>query len=104
MISKGDKGCVSYVLEQWYAAHSLENGILKEMTSFCEKSEPEQKELIASAIKDRNKQSTSIIKYTKKLSGCVEGTEMTQSHIEMQGPEANYGAEKRRERTEIAAH
>ncbi|GFV01941.1 general transcription factor II-I repeat domain-containing protein 2A [Trichonephila clavipes] len=34
--------------------------------SFCEKSELEQKELIASAIKDRNKQSTSIIKYASK--------------------------------------
>ncbi|GFV43055.1 general transcription factor II-I repeat domain-containing protein 2A [Trichonephila clavipes] len=34
--------------------------------SFCKKSEPEQKELIASAIKDRNKQSTSIIKYVSK--------------------------------------
>ncbi|GFU14968.1 general transcription factor II-I repeat domain-containing protein 2A [Trichonephila clavipes] len=34
--------------------------------SFCEKSEPEQKELIASAIKDRNKQSTSMFKYVSK--------------------------------------
>ncbi|GFU70565.1 uncharacterized protein TNCV_748571 [Trichonephila clavipes] len=34
--------------------------------SFCEKSKPEQKELIASAIKDRNKQSTSMFKYVIK--------------------------------------
>ncbi|GFV61405.1 general transcription factor II-I repeat domain-containing protein 2A [Trichonephila clavipes] len=34
--------------------------------SFCEKSEPEQNELIASAIKDRNKQSTSMFKYVSK--------------------------------------
>ncbi|GFY17053.1 DUF4371 domain-containing protein [Trichonephila clavipes] len=34
--------------------------------SFCEKSEPEQKELIASAIKDRNKQSASMFKYVSK--------------------------------------
>ncbi|GFX95071.1 general transcription factor II-I repeat domain-containing protein 2A [Trichonephila clavipes] len=33
---------------------------------FCEKSEPEQKELIASAIKNRNKQSTSMFKYVSK--------------------------------------
>ncbi|GFV93564.1 general transcription factor II-I repeat domain-containing protein 2A [Trichonephila clavipes] len=34
--------------------------------SFCEKSEPEQKEFIANAIKDRNKQSTSMFKYVCK--------------------------------------
>ncbi|GFV30563.1 general transcription factor II-I repeat domain-containing protein 2A [Trichonephila clavipes] len=33
---------------------------------FCEKSEPEQNESIASAIKDRNKQVTSIFKYVSK--------------------------------------
>ncbi|GFV79043.1 general transcription factor II-I repeat domain-containing protein 2A [Trichonephila clavipes] len=34
--------------------------------SFCEKSEPEQKVLIAREIKDRNKQLTSIFKYVSK--------------------------------------
>ncbi|GFX58799.1 general transcription factor II-I repeat domain-containing protein 2A [Trichonephila clavipes] len=34
--------------------------------SFCEKSEPEQKKLIASEIKDRNKQSPSMFKYVSK--------------------------------------
>ncbi|GFW63193.1 general transcription factor II-I repeat domain-containing protein 2A [Trichonephila clavipes] len=34
--------------------------------SFCEKSEPEQKELIASEIKDRNKQTTSMFKCVSK--------------------------------------
>ncbi|GFY10568.1 histone-lysine N-methyltransferase SETMAR [Trichonephila clavipes] len=69
MINKGDKKrCVFYVLEQWYAEHIPSvNGILKQITNpFVKKKRTRAKELIASAIKDRNKQSTSIFKYVSK--------------------------------------
>ncbi|GFV20595.1 uncharacterized protein TNCV_776411 [Trichonephila clavipes] len=65
---KATKRCAFYVLEQWYTEHisSVKRHFETNHKSFCEKSEPEQKELIASAIKDRNKQSTSMFKYVSK--------------------------------------
>ncbi|GFU96312.1 general transcription factor II-I repeat domain-containing protein 2A [Trichonephila clavipes] len=68
-MTKVTKRCVFYVLEQWYAEHisSVKRHFETNHKFFCEKSEPEQKELIASAIKDRNKQSTSIFKYGEFL-------------------------------------
>ncbi|GFU96140.1 general transcription factor II-I repeat domain-containing protein 2A [Trichonephila clavipes] len=65
---KAKKRCVFYVLEQWYTDHisSVKRHFETNHKSFCEKSEPEQKELVASAIKDRNKQSTSMFKYVSK--------------------------------------
>ncbi|GFT13471.1 uncharacterized protein TNCV_2515201 [Trichonephila clavipes] len=67
MINKGDKAvfvlCSGTVVCR---TSSVKRHFETNHKSFCEKSEPEQKELIASAIKDRNKQSTSIFKYVSK--------------------------------------
>ncbi|GFX52598.1 retrovirus-related Pol polyprotein from transposon 17.6 [Trichonephila clavipes] len=68
LVFNATKRCVFYVLEQWYAEDisSVKRHFETNHKSFCEKSEPEQKELIASAIKDINKQSTSMFKYVSK--------------------------------------
>ncbi|GFX63169.1 DUF4371 domain-containing protein [Trichonephila clavipes] len=57
VLCSGSVGC---------SASSVKRHFETNHKSFCEKSEPEEKELMASAIKDRNKQSTSIIKYVSK--------------------------------------
>ncbi|GFW01168.1 integrase catalytic domain-containing protein [Trichonephila clavipes] len=67
MINKGDKAvCVLCSGTVVCRTSSVKWHFETNHISFCEKSEPEQKELIASAIKDRNKQSTSIFKYVSK--------------------------------------
>ncbi|GFW03535.1 uncharacterized protein TNCV_3020471 [Trichonephila clavipes] len=67
MINKGDKAvCVLCSGTVVCRTSSVKRHFETNHKSFCEKSEPEQKELIASAIKDRNKQSTSIFKYVSK--------------------------------------
>ncbi|GFU07795.1 general transcription factor II-I repeat domain-containing protein 2A [Trichonephila clavipes] len=67
MINKGDKAvCVLCSGTVVYRTSSVKRHFETNHKSFCEKSEPEQKELIASAIKDRNKQSTSMFKYVSK--------------------------------------
>ncbi|GFT88734.1 uncharacterized protein TNCV_905881 [Trichonephila clavipes] len=67
MINKGDKAvCVLRSGTVVCRTSSVKRHFETNHKSFCEKSEPEQKELIASAIKDRNKQSTSMFKYVSK--------------------------------------
>ncbi|GFX92593.1 SCAN domain-containing protein 3 [Trichonephila clavipes] len=71
MINKGDKAvCVlcsgTVVCGTYIYISSVKWHFETNHKSFCEKSEPEQKELIASAIKDSNKQSTSMFKYVSK--------------------------------------
>ncbi|GFU77150.1 general transcription factor II-I repeat domain-containing protein 2A [Trichonephila clavipes] len=67
MINKGDKAvCVLCSGTGVCRTLSVKRHFETYHKSFCEKSEPEQKELIASAIKDRNKQSTSMFKYVSK--------------------------------------
>ncbi|GFV33732.1 general transcription factor II-I repeat domain-containing protein 2A [Trichonephila clavipes] len=67
MINKGDKAvCVLCSRTVACRTSSVKRHFETNHKSFCEKSEPEQKELIASAIKDRNKQSTSMFKYVSK--------------------------------------
>ncbi|GFX47250.1 protein ZBED8 [Trichonephila clavipes] len=67
MINKGDKAvCVLCSGTVVCRTSSVKQHFETNHKSFCEKSEPEQKELIASAIKDRNKQSTSVFKYVSK--------------------------------------
>ncbi|GFX57379.1 general transcription factor II-I repeat domain-containing protein 2A [Trichonephila clavipes] len=67
MLNKGDKVVCVLCSGTVVCRTSSVNGILKQITNtFCKKSEPEQKELIASAKKDRNKQSTSMFKYVSK--------------------------------------
>ncbi|GFT68081.1 general transcription factor II-I repeat domain-containing protein 2A [Trichonephila clavipes] len=67
MINKGDKAvCVLCSGTVVCRTSSVKRDFETNHKSFCEKSEPEQKELIASEIKDRNKQSTSIFKYVSK--------------------------------------
>ncbi|GFX80134.1 general transcription factor II-I repeat domain-containing protein 2A [Trichonephila clavipes] len=67
MINKGDKAvCVLCSGTVVCRTSSVKRHFETNHRSFCEKSEPEQKELIASAIKDRNKQSTSMFKYVSK--------------------------------------
>ncbi|GFW63603.1 uncharacterized protein TNCV_4328911 [Trichonephila clavipes] len=67
MINKGDKAvCVLCSGTVVCRTSSVKRHFETNHKSFCEKSEPEQKELIASAIKDRNKQSTSMLKYVSK--------------------------------------
>ncbi|GFV97492.1 uncharacterized protein TNCV_2040001 [Trichonephila clavipes] len=65
MINKGDKA-VCVLCSGVCKTSSVKRHFETNHRSFCEKSEPEQKELIASAIKDRNKQSTSMFKYVRK--------------------------------------
>ncbi|GFT98119.1 uncharacterized protein TNCV_789381 [Trichonephila clavipes] len=67
MINKGDKVvCVLCSGTVVCRTSSVKRHFETNHKSFCEKSEPEQKGLIASAIKDRNKQSTSMFKYVSK--------------------------------------
>ncbi|GFW10449.1 uncharacterized protein TNCV_892441 [Trichonephila clavipes] len=67
MINKGDEAvCVLCSGTVVCRTSSVKWPFETNHKSFCEKSEPEQKELIASAIKDRNKQSTSMLKYVSK--------------------------------------
>ncbi|GFW83505.1 general transcription factor II-I repeat domain-containing protein 2A [Trichonephila clavipes] len=67
MINKGDKAlCVLCSGTVVCRTSSVKRHFETNQKPFCEKSEPEQKELIASAIKDRNKQSTSMFKYVSK--------------------------------------
>ncbi|GFS73940.1 uncharacterized protein TNCV_108351 [Trichonephila clavipes] len=67
MVNKGDKAvCVLCPGTVVCRTSSVKRHFETNHKSFCEKSEPEQKELIASAIKDRNKQSTSMFKYVSK--------------------------------------
>ncbi|GFW01970.1 uncharacterized protein TNCV_1148501 [Trichonephila clavipes] len=67
MINKGDKAvCVLCSGTVVCRKSSVKRHFETNHKSFCEKSEPEQKELIASAIKDRNKQVTSMFKYVSK--------------------------------------
>ncbi|GFT31154.1 uncharacterized protein TNCV_3645511 [Trichonephila clavipes] len=67
MINKGDKEvCVLCSGTVVCRTSSVKRHFETNHESFCEKSEPEQKELIESAIKDRNKQSTSVFKYVSK--------------------------------------
>ncbi|GFS94207.1 general transcription factor II-I repeat domain-containing protein 2A [Trichonephila clavipes] len=67
MINKGDKAvCVLCSGTVVCRTSSVKRHFETNHISFCEKSEPEQKKLIASAIKDRNKQSTSMFKYVSK--------------------------------------
>ncbi|GFU99697.1 uncharacterized protein TNCV_977921 [Trichonephila clavipes] len=66
MINKGDKEvCVLCSGTVVCRTSSVKRHFETNHKSFCEKSEPEQKELIASAIKDRNKQLTSMFKYKR---------------------------------------
>ncbi|GFY32491.1 uncharacterized protein TNCV_3559991 [Trichonephila clavipes] len=68
MISKGDKVvCVLSSGTVVCRTSSVKRHFETNHKCFCEKNEPEQKQLIASAIKDSDKQSTSIIKYNKKF-------------------------------------
>ncbi|GFS82915.1 general transcription factor II-I repeat domain-containing protein 2A [Trichonephila clavipes] len=65
MINKGDKAvCVLCSGTVVCRTSSVKRHFETNHKSFCEKSEPEQKELIA--IKERNKQSTSMFKYVSK--------------------------------------
>ncbi|GFT78537.1 general transcription factor II-I repeat domain-containing protein 2A [Trichonephila clavipes] len=67
MINKGDKAvCVLCSGTVVCRTTSVKRHFETNHKFFCEKSEPEQNELIASAIKDRNKQSTSMFKYISK--------------------------------------
>ncbi|GFX76386.1 general transcription factor II-I repeat domain-containing protein 2A [Trichonephila clavipes] len=67
MINKGDKAvCVLCSGTVVCRTSSVKRHFETNHKSFCEKSEPEQKEFIASAIKDRNKQSMSTFKYVSK--------------------------------------
>ncbi|GFX15701.1 general transcription factor II-I repeat domain-containing protein 2A [Trichonephila clavipes] len=67
MINKGHKAvCVLCSGTVVCRTSSVKRHFETNHRSFCEKSEPEQKELIASAIKDRNKQSTCMFKYVSK--------------------------------------
>ncbi|GFY22547.1 uncharacterized protein TNCV_2178081 [Trichonephila clavipes] len=67
MINKGDKAvCVLCSETVVCRTSSVKRYFETNHKSFCEKSEPEQKELIANAIKDRNKLSTSMFKYVSK--------------------------------------
>ncbi|GFT09389.1 general transcription factor II-I repeat domain-containing protein 2A [Trichonephila clavipes] len=67
MINKGDKVmCVLCSGTVVCRTSSVKRHFETNHKSFCEKSEPEQKKLIAIAIKDRNKQSTSMFKYVSK--------------------------------------
>ncbi|GFW21576.1 general transcription factor II-I repeat domain-containing protein 2A [Trichonephila clavipes] len=67
MINKGNKAvCVFCSGSVVSRTSSVKRHFETNHKSFCEKSESEQKELIASAIKDRNKQSTSMFKYLSK--------------------------------------
>ncbi|GFW67600.1 uncharacterized protein TNCV_3392711 [Trichonephila clavipes] len=67
MINKGDKAmCVLCSGTVVFRTSSVKRHFETNHKSFCEKSEPEQKEFIASAIKDRNKQSMSTFKYVSK--------------------------------------
>ncbi|GBM85175.1 hypothetical protein AVEN_226231-1 [Araneus ventricosus] len=67
MISKGDKAvCVLCSGTVVCRTSSVKRHFETNHKFFSQKSEPEQKELIASAMKDRNKQSTSMIKYAGK--------------------------------------
>ncbi|GFX84435.1 general transcription factor II-I repeat domain-containing protein 2A [Trichonephila clavipes] len=67
MINKGDKAvCVLCSGTVVCRTSSVKRHFETNHKSFCEKSEPEQKELIASAIRDRNKQVTSMFKYVSK--------------------------------------
>ncbi|GFV34946.1 general transcription factor II-I repeat domain-containing protein 2A [Trichonephila clavipes] len=67
MISKGDKAvCVLCSGTVVCRTSSVKRHFEPNHKSFCENSKLEKKELIASAIKDRNKQSASIIKYVSK--------------------------------------
>ncbi|GFX96220.1 SCAN domain-containing protein 3 [Trichonephila clavipes] len=67
MINKGDKAvCVLCSGTVVCRTSSVKRHFETNQKSFCEKSEPEQTELIASAIKDRNKQSMSMFKYVSK--------------------------------------
>ncbi|GFV63321.1 general transcription factor II-I repeat domain-containing protein 2A [Trichonephila clavipes] len=67
MTSKGDKEvCVLCSGTVVCRTSSVKRHFETNHKSFYEKSEPEQKELIASTIKDRNEQSTSMIKYVSK--------------------------------------
>ncbi|GFV18782.1 general transcription factor II-I repeat domain-containing protein 2A [Trichonephila clavipes] len=64
MINKGDKAvCVLCSGTVVCTTSSVKRYFETNHKYFCEKNEPEQKELIASAIKDRSKQSTSMFKY-----------------------------------------
>ncbi|GFT53914.1 general transcription factor II-I repeat domain-containing protein 2A [Trichonephila clavipes] len=67
MVNKGDKAvCVLCSRTVVCRTSSVKRHFETNHKPFCEKSEPEQKELIASAIKDRNKHSTSMFKYVSK--------------------------------------
>nr|XP_015920285.1 general transcription factor II-I repeat domain-containing protein 2A-like [Parasteatoda tepidariorum] len=67
MISKGDKAvCVLYSGTVVCRTSSVKRHFETNHKFVSQKSEPEQKELIASAMRDRNKQSTSMIKYVGK--------------------------------------
>lgn len=67
MISKGDKAvCVLCSGTVVCRTSSVKRHFETNHKSFRQKSEPEQKELIASALKVRNKQSTSMVKYIGK--------------------------------------
>ncbi|GFU26179.1 uncharacterized protein TNCV_5106201 [Trichonephila clavipes] len=67
MINKGDKAvCVLCSGTVLCRTSSAKRHFETNHKSFCEKSEPEQKELTASAIKDRNKQLTSMFKCVSK--------------------------------------
>ncbi|GFT64642.1 general transcription factor II-I repeat domain-containing protein 2A [Trichonephila clavipes] len=67
IINKGDKAvCVLCSGTVVCRTSSVKRHFETNHKSFCEKSEPEQKEIISSAIKDRKKQSTSMFKYVSK--------------------------------------
>ncbi|XP_042895982.1 SCAN domain-containing protein 3-like [Parasteatoda tepidariorum] len=67
MISKGDKAvCVLCSGTVVCRTSSVKRLFETNHKFVSQKSEPEQKEIIASAMKDRNKQSTSMIKYVGK--------------------------------------
>ncbi|CAG9815991.1 unnamed protein product [Phaedon cochleariae] len=67
MISKGDKAvCVLCSGTVVFRTSSVKRHFETTHRSVSQKSEPEQKELIESAMKERNKQSTSMIKYVGK--------------------------------------
>jgi hypothetical protein len=67
MISKGDKAvCVLCSGTVVCRTSSVKRHFETVHKSVSQKSEPDQKELIARTLKDRNKQSTSIIKYVRK--------------------------------------
>ncbi|CAG4959705.1 unnamed protein product [Colias eurytheme] len=67
VINKGDKAvCVLCSGTMVCRTSSVKRHFETNHKSICQKSEAEQKELIASALKDRNKQSTSINKFVGK--------------------------------------